>query len=91
MSMAQRQVFLFGEADTAPLTSPDLQSYDHILVAFSGGKDSLACLLHLLDLGVPRTRIELWHHRIDGAEGTLMWRPPLSVMIPGSLESGRWS
>ena len=72
MSMAQRQVSLFGEPEATPITSPDLQSYDHILVAFSGGKDSLACLLHLLDLGVPRTRIELWHHRIDGAEGSLM-------------------
>jgi hypothetical protein len=46
---------------------PDLLSYDHILVGFSGGKDSLACVLHLLDLGVPPDRIELWHHDIDGA------------------------
>lgn len=38
--------------------------YDAILVAFSGGKDSLACLLHLLDLGVDRSKIELWHHDV---------------------------
>lgn len=55
---------------------PDLASYDYVIVAFSGGKDSLACLLHLLELGVPRERVELWHHEVDGREGsTLMdWR-----------------
>lgn len=46
--------------------TPDLASYDRILVAFSGGKDSLACLLHLLEQGVPKDRIELWHHDVDG-------------------------
>lgn len=46
--------------------------YDHVIVAFSGGKDSLACLLHLLDLGVPKDRIELWHHLVDGRESSLM-------------------
>ncbi|ABW32612.1 conserved hypothetical protein (plasmid) [Acaryochloris marina MBIC11017] len=34
-------------------TLPDLSTYDHILVAFSGGKDSICCLLRLLELGVP--------------------------------------
>lgn len=28
--------------------APDLNSYDYIVVAFSGGKDSTACVLHLL-------------------------------------------
>jgi 3'-phosphoadenosine 5'-phosphosulfate sulfotransferase (PAPS reductase)/FAD synthetase len=45
---------------------PDLNSYDRILVAFSGGKDSLACVLHLLDLGL-KDKIELHHHDVDGA------------------------
>lgn len=54
---------------TEPPT-PDLDSYQIIAVAFSGGKDSLACLLHLLELGVPRERIELWHHDVDGREGS---------------------
>jgi 3'-phosphoadenosine 5'-phosphosulfate sulfotransferase (PAPS reductase)/FAD synthetase len=45
---------------------PDLGSYDHILVFFSGGKDSLASILNLLDLGVPPEKIELWHHLVDG-------------------------
>jgi len=45
-------------------------SYDYIIVAFSGGKDSIACFLHLLDLGIPKSKIELWHHYIDGNEGS---------------------
>lgn len=40
--------------------------YDKYIVAFSGGKDSTACFLHLLDLGIPKDKIELWHHDIDG-------------------------
>lgn len=52
------------------MTAPDLSSYDHVVVAFSGGKDSLACLLLLLEADVPRERIELWHHDIDGREGS---------------------
>lgn len=47
---------------------PDLFSYDVIVVAFSGGKDSLACVLHLLEMGVPLDRIELQHHEVDGRE-----------------------
>ncbi len=43
-----------------------LDQYDAIIVAFSGGKDSLACALHLMDLGV---KFELWHHAIDGRPG----------------------
>lgn len=41
--------------------------YDKYIVAFSGGKDSMACFLHLLDIGVPKEKIELWHHLIDGS------------------------
>lgn len=48
---------------------PNLDTYDHFIVAFSGGKDSLACVLHLLDLGVDPSRLELWHHDVDGREG----------------------
>ena len=50
----------------------NLNDYKKIIVAFSGGKDSTACFLHLLDLGVPREKIELWHHAIDGKEGSTL-------------------
>ena len=43
--------------------------YDLIIVSYSGGKDSTACLLHLLELGVPREQIELWHQAVDGRPG----------------------
>jgi tRNA(Ile)-lysidine synthase TilS/MesJ len=47
----------------------DYSAYDKVIIAFSGGKDSLACLLSILDTGCPKERIELWHHCIDGREG----------------------
>lgn len=43
-----------------------LEEYDHIIVLFSGGKDSLAAYEVLRELGVPKQKIELWHHSIDG-------------------------
>lgn len=43
-----------------------LEDYDHIIVLFSGGKDSAAAYFRLMELGVPKERIELWHHSIDG-------------------------
>ena len=55
------------------VSSPiDLMSYQKVILAFSGGKDSIACFLHLLENGVPKDRIELWHHEIDGREETFM-------------------
>ncbi|HAV1520127.1 TPA: phosphohydrolase [Vibrio parahaemolyticus] len=44
----------------------DVDEYDVVVLAFSGGKDSIAAFLRLLDMGVPRERIELWHHLVDG-------------------------
>lgn len=35
-----------------------LEEYDLIVVLISGGKDSVACYLKLLELGVPKERIE---------------------------------
>jgi 3'-phosphoadenosine 5'-phosphosulfate sulfotransferase (PAPS reductase)/FAD synthetase len=55
-----------------PKTEIDIHSYDKVIVAFSGGKDSLACFLHVLELGVPKDKIELWHHCIDGKEGSTL-------------------
>lgn len=50
------------------LSKNELNAYDHIIVAFSGGKDSTACFLHLLEAGADKSKIELWHHDIDGRE-----------------------
>jgi 3'-phosphoadenosine 5'-phosphosulfate sulfotransferase (PAPS reductase)/FAD synthetase len=43
-----------------------LDVYDKIIISESGGKDSMACLFYLLDLGIPPDRIELWHQSVDG-------------------------
>lgn len=51
-------------APMAPI--PDLGSYDKVLIGFSGGKDSIAAVLALLENGVPPAKIELHHHDIDG-------------------------
>lgn len=49
--------------------APDIElDYDIAVVCMSGGKDSLASLKHLLDLGFPKSKIEMWHHLVDGAE-----------------------
>lgn len=57
--------------------TPDLESYDRIVCFFSTGKDSLASVLHLLELGVPASKIELHHHNVDGdaqrGEGLMDW------------------
>lgn len=51
---------------------PDLAGYRRFVLAFSGGKDGLAALLHLLELGVPPEAIELHHHEVDGQGDTFM-------------------
>jgi 3'-phosphoadenosine 5'-phosphosulfate sulfotransferase (PAPS reductase)/FAD synthetase len=43
-----------------------LNSNSPVLVCFSGGKDSVAMVLHLLELGVSKDRIHLHHHDVDG-------------------------
>ncbi len=53
-------------------TVPDLGSYDRIVVAFSGGKDSVASLLTVLEAGVPPERIDVYHHDVDGAGPSYM-------------------
>ena len=68
----QQQLSLFempAESPDVYFNAPDidLDDYDYIVLAHSGsGKDSLACMLHLLDMGVDRTKVELWHHLVDG-------------------------
>jgi len=70
--MQQASLFPMPEILDADVVAPDLDSYDKILVMYSAGKDSVACFLHLLELGVPVEKIELWHHDIDGRERSLM-------------------
>jgi hypothetical protein len=38
----------------------------------------MGCLLHLLDLGVPRHKIEIHHHDVDGREGSLLMDFPVT-------------
>lgn len=61
--------------DAPPLRdefTPDLEQYARIVLFSSMGKDSVACLLHLLDLGADRKKIQLHHHRVDGGEGSTL-------------------
>ncbi|MCG7353737.1 hypothetical protein [Roseomonas mucosa] len=60
---------------------PDLASYDHIVLFTSGGKDSTACLLHLLDCGMPPERIELHHHEVDGRGAPFMDWPVTGAYV----------
>ena len=76
--MQQLRLFDDDQEDTALTESGgggvmsriDILSYDHYLVMFSGGKDSVASYLSLREAGVDNDRIELWHHDIDGREGS---------------------
>ncbi len=53
-----------------------LEEYDLAAVLLSGGKDSIACYYKLLELGMPKEKIEFWHHDIDGGHPTrrMDWR-----------------
>ncbi len=56
----------YAESIYLPVLLP-LEEYDVIVVLFSGGKDASAAYFKLLELGVPKSKIELWHHQIDGS------------------------
>jgi 3'-phosphoadenosine 5'-phosphosulfate sulfotransferase (PAPS reductase)/FAD synthetase len=58
--------------ETPPAPAVDPTTYDRVVVAFSGGKDSIACVLALLEAGVEPQRMELWHHLVDGREGSTL-------------------
>ena len=53
-----------------------LEEYDLIVILMSGGKDSVAAYYKLLELGVPKEKMEFWHHDIDGGhpERKMDWR-----------------
>jgi 3'-phosphoadenosine 5'-phosphosulfate sulfotransferase (PAPS reductase)/FAD synthetase len=85
---APAQGLLFPHPAAPRIVLPDLSTYDYIIVAFSGGKDSLACLLHLLELGVERSRIELWHHLVDGREGSTLMDWPCTEAYCRAVAAG---
>jgi 3'-phosphoadenosine 5'-phosphosulfate sulfotransferase (PAPS reductase)/FAD synthetase len=73
MSKGEDLLPVLQQADCCTDLTPNLQDYAEVILMMSGGKDSLACLLDLLDRGVPREKIHLHHHLVDGREGgTLM-------------------
>lgn len=59
--------------------APNLSDYDRFVVFMSGGKDSIATVLHLLDCGVAKERIELHHHDVDGREGSTLMDWPITA------------
>jgi 3'-phosphoadenosine 5'-phosphosulfate sulfotransferase (PAPS reductase)/FAD synthetase len=59
-------------------TLEELLSYDFIIIGFSGGKDSVASFLRCLEMGVPLEKIELWHHIVDGREGSKLMDWPVT-------------
>lgn len=67
---------MFIDAPEASDIAPDLLSYDRIVLAFSGGKDSLGALLHVVELltvaGEDLSRLELHHHDVDGEDEVFM-------------------
>ena len=44
----------------------NINSYDKIIISYSGGKDSDACVLYLMDYIKDKSKIELWHQCVDG-------------------------
>lgn len=61
------------------LTQAELNSYSHILLLCSAGKDSIACLAAVLEAGADPARIELWHHLVDGNEGSTLMDWPCTT------------
>lgn len=70
-SAPQKQTLPLGVGPRQGLPA-ELEGVEKFFVAFSGGKDSVACVLHLLDIGIPRDRIELWHYMMDPPDKPFM-------------------
>lgn len=70
---------VLAEAHSGAQFEPLMSDYDRFLVFFSGGKDSVACFLWLLDQGIPLEKIELHHHLVDGREGSKLMDWPITT------------
>lgn len=68
----ERELQMGQQGEQKPNTSTILPyaDYDYVLISYSGGKDSLACVLHMIEEGVDPAKIELWHQHVDGEPGT---------------------
>lgn len=72
--MIQLPIFYEGSPGTTDQELIDYVTSNsdiQFLVCNSGGKDSIAMTLHLLELGIPKNRITLHHHDIDGHQHNL--------------------
>jgi len=58
----------------------DLSIYDTIVLCMSGGKDGIASLLQLIEMGVDMSKVELWHHDVT-LNVTYRQRYPNCVVI----------
>jgi 3'-phosphoadenosine 5'-phosphosulfate sulfotransferase (PAPS reductase)/FAD synthetase len=77
--MAESEPVLLDEAQPGTQLEPTLADYDRFLVFFSGGKDSVACFLWLIEQGIPVEKIELHHHLVDGREGSTLMDWPVTT------------
>lgn len=55
-----------------------IHQYDKIIVSYSGGKDSTALVVEMLDWACgeqdyPKSQIELWHQDVDGGAALMDW------------------
>jgi len=44
------------------------EEFDLIIISISAGKDSMGCVMNLLDRGVPKEKMVLFHQNVDGSE-----------------------
>jgi 3'-phosphoadenosine 5'-phosphosulfate sulfotransferase (PAPS reductase)/FAD synthetase len=72
MPESNKQLNLFPAEEKAVISLPSFDKVDHWVLAFSGGKDSLGCLIWLLENINDRSKIELWHHEVDGDKELFM-------------------
>ncbi|MBC8738547.1 phosphoadenosine phosphosulfate reductase family protein [Paraburkholderia sp. UCT31] len=77
--MTAQESAILQDAQPGVQSEPSLDDYDRFIVFFSGGKDSVACFLWLLDQGISVEKIELHHHLVDGREGSELMDWPITT------------